>query len=211
MPRLPAGRGGHTILTDHRIAIYTPQELAALRGTSLEGSAPATKEDELVPWHNPPTRFVNRNLGLAYARVGRQLELVPFVRRGYELLSSAWDDFPDEPVLLRALGQIIGGAKAEADAQSLLEKALSAEPNSALLYDDMALAAEIAGDRNNAIKYLEKTLQLDRFLVAPYQRLATLYAAGRQFTLERQTYARFLDAFPENIQAKRNVLPSSGK
>jgi hypothetical protein len=211
MPRLPAGRGGHTILTDHRIAIYTPRELAALRAASLvNGSAPATNEDELVPWHNPPPQFAERNLGLAYARVGAQLESFPFVRRGYQLLFSAWNNFPNDPVLLRAMGQIMGGTKAEADAEALFDKALAVEPNSALVYDDMALAAEKAGDNENAIKYLEKTLQLDPLLVAPYQHLALLYAANHQLALARQTYLRFLKAFPENIEAKRDVLRSSG-
>ena len=210
MPRLPAGKGGHTILTDHRIAIYTQRDLAALRATSLvDGSAPANGEDELVPWHDPPSRYSKRNLGLAYGRVGGQLESLPFVRRSYELLSAAQNDFPNDPVLLRALGQIVGGAKAEADAEALFLRALAVEPNSALIYDDMALAAESAGDRANAIKYLEKTLQLDAFLVAPYQHLARLYAADRQFALARQTYARFLKAFPENLEAKRGVLRSS--
>ncbi len=207
MPRLPAGRGGHTILTDHRIAIYTPRELAALRATSLvNGSAPATKEDELVPWQNPPPQFAERNLGLAYARVGRQLESFPFVRRGYELLSSAWNDFPNDPVLLRAMGQIMGGTKAAAEGQALFDKALAVEPNSALIYDDRALAAENAGDKESAIKYFEKTLQLDPLLVDPYQHLARLYAANHQLALARQTHVRFLKAFPENIEAKRDVL-----
>jgi tetratricopeptide (TPR) repeat protein len=79
-----------------------------------------------------------------------------------------------------------------------------------LIYDDMALAAEKAGDNENAIKYLEKTLQLDPLLVAPYQHLARLYAANHQLALTHQTYVRFLKAFPENIEAKRNVLRSSG-
>ncbi|PYU60750.1 MAG: hypothetical protein DMG55_09930 [Acidobacteria bacterium] len=152
MPRLPAGRGGHTIFTDHRIAIYTPQELARLRAaSSVNGSTPASSEDELVPWHNPPPQFAERNLGLAYARVGSELELLPFTRRGYQLLVSAWNDFPNDPVLLRAMGQIISGTKQEADAEALYDKALAAEPNSTLLYYDKALAAEQAGDGNNAI------------------------------------------------------------
>ena len=207
MPRLPAGKGGHTILTDHRIAIYTPRELAGLRAASLlNGSAPETNADELVPWHNPPPQFSERNLGLAYARVGRQLESLPFVRRGYELLSSALDHFPDDPVLLRAMGQIMSGTNAPADAEALFDKALAAEPGSALLYDDMAAAADNAGDNRNAIKYLEKTLQLDPFLVEPYRHLARLYAANRQIALSRQTYVRFLKAFPESIEARRDVL-----
>ena len=210
MPRLPAGRGGHTIFTDHRIAVYTQRELAGLRASSLvNGSAPATSDDELVPWHNPPPQFAKRNLGLAYARVGRQLESLPFIRRGYELLFSASNDFPNDPVLLRAMGQIISGTKAEASAEALFDKALASEPNSALVYDDMALAAEDAGDSKNAIKYLEKTLQLDPFLVAPYEHLARLYAADHQLALAHETYIRFLKAFPENIAAKRGALRGS--
>ena len=210
MPHLPAGRGGHTIFTDHRIAVYTPRELAALRAPSLvNGSTPATSEDELVPWHNSPPQLAERNLGLAYARVGSQLESFPFVRRGYELLLSAWNNFPNDPVLLRAMAKITGGTKAEATADALFNKALAVEPNSALIYDDMALAAEDAGDSKNAIKYLEKTLQLDPLLVAPYQDLARLYASNHELTLAHETYVRFLKAFPENMEAKRGVLRSS--
>jgi Tfp pilus assembly protein PilF len=74
----------------------------------------------------------------------------------------------------------------------------------------MALAAESAGDSENTIKYLEKTLQLDPFLITPYLRLAHTYAANHQLPLAHQTYARFLKAFPENIEAKRDVLRTSG-
>jgi hypothetical protein len=211
MPRLPAGRGGHTIFTDHRIAIYTARDLAALRAASLvSGSAPVTKEDELVPWHSPPPHFADRNLGLAYARVGRQLELLPFIERGYQLLSSASNEFPNDPVLLRAMGQIISGTKAEADADALFDKALAAEPNSALIYDDIALAAEQAGDNQSAIQYLEKALQLDPLLVAPYQDLGRIYLADHDVALAHEAYVRFLKAFPESIEAKRDVLSTSG-
>lgn len=211
MPRLPAGRGGHTIFTDHRIAIYTPQELASLRAASSEnGSAPASDDDELVPWHDPPPQFAERNLGLAYARVGSQLEMFPFTRRAYQLLLSAWNDFPTDPVLLRAMGQIISGTKREAEAEAVFDKALAVEPNSSLIYYDKAEAAEQAGDGNNAISYFEKTLQLDPWLVDPYQHLGRLYAANGQLALAQQTYVRFLKAFPESIEAKRDVFRSSG-
>jgi tetratricopeptide (TPR) repeat protein len=138
------------------------------------------------------------------------LEWLPFTRRGYQLLVSAWNDFPNDPVLLRAMGQIISGTKQEADAVALFDKALAVEPNSTLLYYDKALAAEQAGDGNNAINYFEKTLQLDPWLVDPYQHLARLYAANAQLELAKQTYVRFLKAFPESIEAKRGVFRSSG-
>src|SRR5579884_621190 len=210
MPRLPAGRGGHTIFTDHRIAIHSPRELAQLRSASLmNGSAPENNHDELTPWRDPPPEFAERNLGLAYARVGRQLEILPFIRRGYELLVSASDRFPNDPVLLRALGQIIAGTKAEADADALFHKALAFERESPMIDYDMALAAETAGDSENAIQYLERTLRLDPLLVAPYEDLARLYTASHQPALAQQTYLRFREAFPENLEAKRHVLRGS--
>ena len=212
MPRLPAGQGGHTILTDHRIAIYTPEELARLSAASLVGgNTPASSDDELIPWHDPPPQFAERNLGLAYARVGEQLELFPFTRRAYQLLASASNEFPNDPVLLRAMGQIISGTKAEADADVLFDKALAVEPDSSLIYYDKAVAAEQAGDANNAINYFEKTLQLDPWLVDPYQHLAQLYTANAQLSLAQQTYVRFLKAFPESIEAKREVFRRSGQ
>jgi tetratricopeptide (TPR) repeat protein len=207
MPRLPVGRGAHTIFTDHRIGIYTPQELANLRSASIgNGSVPATNEDELVPWHNPPPQFAERNLGLAYAQVGRRLEAVPFIRRGYQLLLSASNISPNDPALLRAMGNTIAGTKAEASAQALFSKVLAVEPNSALVYYDMAFAAAQAGNSESAIQYLEKTLQLDPFLVTPYKELARLYTIGQQSALARKTYRRFLKAFPESIEAKKDVL-----
>lgn len=210
MPRLPAARGGHTIFTDHRIAIYTSRELAELRSASLlNSSAPASGDDVLVPWHDPPTKFAERNLGLAYVRVGSQLESFRMVRRGYNLLFSAGKNFPNDPALLRALGQIVSGAKNEAAAEALFERVIAAEPDSALVYYDMALAAETAGDTNTAIRYFEKTLQLDPLLVDPYRHLGRLYAANHQFALAHRNYVRFLKAFPENLEAKMDVLKTS--
>jgi hypothetical protein len=128
MPRLPAGRGGHTILTDHRIAIYTPQELAALRAPSLLNGSAAGNDDELEPWRDPPPQFAQRNLGLAYARVGARLESAPLVRRGYQLLSSARNDFPNDPVLLRAMGQIVGATRAEVTRRRYSTRRSSSNP-----------------------------------------------------------------------------------
>jgi tetratricopeptide (TPR) repeat protein len=137
------------------------------------------------------------------------LELFPFTRRGYQLLASARNDFPNDPVLLRAMGQIISGTKREPEAEAVFDRALAVEPNSSLIYYDKALAAEQAGDNNNAISYFEKTLQLDPWLVDPYQHLGRLYAANAHLALAQQTYLRFLKAFPESIEAKRDVSRSS--
>jgi len=211
MPRMPVGRGAHTIFTDHRIAIYTPQELAGLRSASTgNGSAaPTDRNDELAPWHNPPQHFAERNLGLAYALIGRRFDAPAFIRRGYELLLSASNDFPNDPALLRAMGNAMTGFRSGVSAQTLFSRVLSIKPNSALVYYDMAVAATQAGNTDSGIEYLQKTLQVDPFLVTPYQELARLYTIRGQSALARETYRRFLKAFPENIEARKDVLHSA--
>lgn len=212
MPRLPAERSAHTIFTDHRIAIYTPQELAQLRSTPLLNRSRLPTEiaqDELVPWHTPPPQFADRNLGLAYALLGRRTQSPEFIRRGYQMLLSASKDFPNDPVLLRAMGNVMSGRRAEAPAEALFEKVLAVQPDSSLVYNDMALAAELAGDTENAIKYFEKALQLDPLLIAPYRHLARLYSANGQVALEHEIHSRFLKAFPNSIEAKLDALRSS--
>jgi tetratricopeptide (TPR) repeat protein len=131
---------------------------------------------------------------------------LPFIRRGYELLLSASNNSPEDPALLRAMGNTIAGANPEASAQALFSKVLAVEPNSALVYYDMAFAAAQAGNSESAIQYLEKTLQLDPFLVTPYKELARLYTISQQSALARETYRRFLKAFPESLEAKKDVL-----
>jgi hypothetical protein len=211
MPRLPVGRGAHTIFTDHRIAIYSPQELANLRAASIgSGSAPATNEDQLVPWHNPPPQFADRNQGLAYALVGRRLDDLAFSRQGYDLLRTASHDFPADPVLLRAMGNALTSFQDEGNAQAVFSRVLSLKPDSPLVYYDMAFAATQAGNVETAIQYLEKTLQLDPLLVTPYKELARLYTSTHQTAMAHQTYARYLKAFPESIEAKKGVLRGSG-
>ncbi|MGH7070982.1 MAG: hypothetical protein ACREFO_13365, partial [Acetobacteraceae bacterium] len=207
MPRLPATNGGHTIFTDHRIAIYTPQEIAGglPSVTAMGGSSPASGEDRLVAWRDPQPQFAQRNLGIACALIGNRLEALPLIRRGYQLLFSAWPAFPNDPALLRALGQIASGAKDEKDALALFQKASAVEPDSPLVYYDMALAAEDAHDRENAIRYLEKTLQLDPLLVDPYLQLAQIYTAGHNGARAREIHQRFLKAFPKNIEAKMDI------
>ena len=210
MPRLPVGQGAHTIFTDHRIAIYTTQELAHLRAASIgSSSGPATNEDDLVPWHNPPTQFAERNLGLAYSLVGRRLDSTPFSRRGYDLLRASSNDFPEDPALLRAMGNSMTGFRDENSARALFSEALAAKPNSALLCYDMAFAAAQAGNTVGAIEFLEKTLQLDPLLVTPYKELARLYTASQQPALARQTYERFLKSFPDSIEAQKGMLRSA--
>jgi tetratricopeptide (TPR) repeat protein len=206
MPRLSVGRGAHTIFTDHRIAIYTPQQLAHLRSESSgSNSAPASNEDELIPWRNPPPQFAERNLGLANALVGRRINTLRFIRRGDELLRSASDDFPTDPALLRAMANTTTGFRPEASAQTLFSKVIALKPNAALVYYDMAFAATRTGNTESAIEYLEKALQLDPFLVTPYKELARLYMVSHQPALARETYKRFLEAFPENLEARKLV------
>lgn len=204
MPRLPTANGGHTIFTDHRIAIYTPREIAGglPAAASMGSGRPESASDALVPWRSPPPALAGRNLGLAYAQIGNRLKDLAMVRQGYQLLFAAWSKFPDDPAILEALGHIAGGVKDEKDALALYQKAAALDPHSAPIYYDMALAAEESNDNATAAELLNHALQLDPYLVEPYKHLARIYADERQPALECAIERRFLKAFPESLQAK---------
>lgn len=208
MPKLPVTNGGHTIFTDHRIAIYTPHEIAGglPAASSMGGGRPASPSDALVPWREPAPEFAQRNLGLAYALEGNRLKDLAMVRQAYQLLFSAWQKFPSDPAVLDALGQIAGGVKDEKDAIALFQKAAAVEPNSASVYFDMALAAEEADDEPAAIQYFNRTLQMDPLLVDPYQHLINIYQTEQQPMLARDVYQRFIKAFPQSLEAKQAGL-----
>lgn len=207
MPKLPAANGGHTVFTDHRIAIYTRQEIAGgLHSvSSMGGGRPESASDALVPWREPPAEFAGRNLGLAYAQIGNRLNDLAMVRQGYQLLFATWPKFPNDPAILAALGRIAGGVKDEKDSLALYRKAAALEPHSAPLYFDMALAAEASNDNAQAIELFNQALRMDPYLVEPYEHLARIYSAGHNAALERQIKQRFLKAFPESLRAKSSA------
>ena len=208
MPRLPVKNGGHTIFTDHRIAIYTPEEIA--------GKQPAGghrgEQKTLVPWREPPAQFRERNLGLADVQAGEKLKSFDLVNHGFKLLLKSWSDFPNDPAVITAIGQVLlgeGDPRDLEDAETLFQRVIQLRPNDAAAYVHAALAWHAEHNDVQAIRYLRKALQLDPLVQQPYRNLAQIYAQDHNPTMVLQTYSQYLKAFPGSIEAQTDSHKSS--
>ncbi len=203
MPQLPVEHGGHTIFTDHRIAIYTPQQLAAQQPLKLNPAEEASTP--LVGWHAPAARYEGRNLGLADIEVGERLKSLALVSRGLKLLLANWSKFPNDPAVLTAIGEVMLGAGEKRDAAQVLDRVVRIEPDNAQAYLHAAGAWKALGKSATAIQELRKALELDPLLLEPYRVLASIYRQESNSAELYRTYERFLKHFPKCIEAQEGA------
>jgi tetratricopeptide (TPR) repeat protein len=203
MPRRPVSDGGHTVFTDHRIARRPPKEL---------GSSSNAEPAALMAWHEPASALAERNLGLAEIEVGERTHTFSLISHGSKHLMEIWSQFPTDPQVLTGIGQVLLGLEntgAGEDAASVFERAIQAEPENASNYVHAALAWKAAHDDHKAIQYLEKAIRLEPVAEQPYLELAEIYAAQHQPALVHLTYERYLEAFPQSIEAQKKFRESA--
>ncbi|HME00054.1 MAG TPA: hypothetical protein VKM93_22330 [Terriglobia bacterium] len=234
MPRRPVTDGAHTVFTDHHISrrpgsaadgelpiadrrLPIEREDASRSGLPIvnrsrragsivNSSTPALHpEESLVAWHDPPPALAERNLGLAETRVGDRLESPALVNQGFQLLLDCWPNFPHDAAVLTEIGRALLAAGHGAEAVPVFEQAIQIEPDVAVHYLHVGLAWEAAHDSKKAIENLEKALQLDPLLEQPYRELAGIYSEAGDAAITRQTYERYLKAFPQNLAAQKQV------
>jgi tetratricopeptide (TPR) repeat protein len=194
------------VFTDHRIAIYSAQDLAGLAAPAAP--SPAGGKGELVAWHPPAPAFEQRNLGLADIFTGERMQSFPLVQQGYGLLLGAYSMFPDDPAVATAMGVVQLGEGHASAAQTLFEKVIQIAPNSAPGYVHSALAWQAMHNDAKAIECLNKALKLDPLVQQPYRNLAAIYVQENNPAMVSQTYDRFLKAFPQSLEAQSDVEKS---
>lgn len=202
MPHRAVSDGGHTVFTDHRIARRPPAE-----NVSSQGSQSTT----LVAWHEPAGALAQRNLGLAEIEVGENKKNFSMVAEGAKLLMQCASSFPNDSPVLTSIGQVMLGLHDSKEATAMFERAIQAEPDNPANYLHLALAWKGAKEFQPAIENLEKALRLDPILEKPYLELADIYSAEHQPEMVRQTYRRFLKAFPQSLEAQKDVEASASR
>lgn len=198
MPRRPVTDGGHTTFTDHRITRVNPTP-AELPSSQTESA------NELVPWHEPPAEFAQRNLGLAEVAVGRSLKVPDLARRGAQLLIEVHSSFPKDAAVLTGIGQVLFDLGRYEDSATVYEEAIKVEPEAASNYLRAGQAWRRANNDTKAIQYLEKTIELDPMIQEAYGELAAIYAAENETDLVRETWRRFVRVFPNSIEARAQL------
>jgi predicted Zn-dependent protease len=163
MPRLPAGDGGHTVFTNHRI---TPRP--APQSNTVQ---PAN----LIAWREPDAGLRERNLALALIAVGLQNESSQEAVRGFRILAPIEKDYQDDPAVLTSLGIVLLRAKQPAEALRRFEKVLLLRPAYAPYEVNAASALIAAGRKTEAASHLERALELDPLLEQGVELLSSLY------------------------------------
>ena len=203
MPQRPVSDGGHTVFTDHRIARRPPaQSIAA-------GTSQPNENRKLVAWHKPAAALEQRNLGLAEIEVGERTRNLALVSQGARRLTGCLPEFPNDPAVLTAIGQVMLGAGDARNAAVIFERAIEVEPHNASDYLHAAMAWKAAHDSGKAIENAEKALRLDPMLEQPYHVLADTYREEGQAAMVHMTYERYLKVFPESLEAQRDVKESA--
>lgn len=163
MPRLPARDGGHTAFTDHRIT------------RRAEPQVNAVSQPNLTAWREPEPRLRERNLAIALVTVGLQNASPDEAIRGYRMLNQVEGEYPDDPAVLTSLGSVLLRAKQPAEALRRFEKVLLVRPVYAP-YEVNAAAALIAlGKKTEAVRHLERAVELDPLLEQAVELLSRLY------------------------------------
>jgi hypothetical protein len=163
MPRLAARDGGHTAFTDHRIARRP--------GPASDAGEP----QDLRAWREPDPRLLRRNLALALVTVGLQNKSSPEVIRGYRMLNQVETEYPDDPDVLTTLGNVLLRGKQPVEALRRFEKVLALKPVYAPYEVNAASALIAAGRKPEAIRHLEKAVQLEPLLQQAVELLSSLY------------------------------------
>ena len=163
MPRLPARDGGHTVFTDHRINRRT------------QPRSDTARQEELTAWREPEPRLHERNLAIALVTVGMQNESSQEVVRGYRMLNQVEKSYPEDPAVLTSLGIVLLRAKQPAEALRRFEKVLLLRPAYAPYEVNAASALVAAGRKAEAVRHLERALELDPLVEQAVELLSGLY------------------------------------
>ena len=156
--------GGHTALTDHRISRRPP----------LQSNVPPSS-GELVAWRPSPSDLAERNLGLAYVQAGLETQSASKIVRGYQILSAVEKSFPDDPAVLNAMGQALLGGGRALEAARLFDHVLAQGPDLAATEADAGRAWVQAGDKTQALRHLERAVQLDPLNLPAAEALMGIY------------------------------------
>ena len=107
--------------------------------------------------------------------VGLQNKSSPEAIRGYRMLNQVEKEFPDDPDVLTTLGGVLLRGKQPVEALRRFERVLVLRPAYAPYEVSAASALIAAGRKSDAIRHLERALQLDPLLQQAVELLSRLY------------------------------------
>jgi hypothetical protein len=193
MPQRDSAKISHSALTNHRIAARPHADRPA-PGPALDGiilvNPVAGQRQQTLP---------DLTLLQAYGELmDRQPELQPKYLAVLERLEK---QSPDHPMVQAALARKTmadGGPGAQNKAIAHLRKAIELGSSWSLTFQDLADALVRTGQAEEAVRTLEKGIQLSPFTPRLYKMLALQYIHLKRYAEARQTMQRYMELFPED-------------
>lgn len=192
MPKRDAKDGGHTAFTDHRITRLPEAE-----------DVPGVSTGELIAWREPDASVRTRNMALALVTAGLEKSNSGEVIRGFRMLTRLEAQFPTDPDVETALGNILLKGKQPAEAEKRFRNALDARPGYAPYEVNLAAALLDNGDIAGGSQHLERAVELDPLLQQAVDLLATLYRSQGEGTKAAELLSRYQSAMGITVEATK--------
>lgn len=186
--------GAHTAFTDHQI-----------RKLPLDSEPPASPKTALSPWRDPRSAFAARNLALAYLSAGERDASQEMFKRAFPLLVDAQKQFPKDADVTAGLALLLYFKGMNRSAATAFELAARLRPDSRF-YRDAAAAWRADSASENAIRDLNKAIEIDPSDENAYRMLADIYQAAGSELLEKQVLDRYLRFRPASIEFRQRRL-----
>lgn len=192
MPRLRPTNVAHSAVTDHsipRIAHSQPRESA-------------TAEFALKAWRDADASLARRDLGLAYFDLAANTHFPSALRQAYEILAFLpADQRRDAPVEVDLASMLLQRDQVSLATQ-LFARAAAQEPSNPRYAYCLGAALSRSGKFGEAIKELQRAIDLDPSQPDPYLELSQLYAKAGEPSASRQVIGRYLEFMPQNIRLR---------
>ncbi len=198
MIRRPSYDSGHSAFTDHLIArIPNPD------------SGPDRGADSIRAWRGTDDPgLAQRNLGLAYVRLGRRKQRSDYMDEGASLLARLAQAGALDSVGLEDLGSALLSKQAPPEAglqrlaADLLEAALRGAPEIPSRYRTVAAAEWQSGNTGRATELLNRAIELDPQNRAAYEVLARIQQEAGQPEAALETWEKYLRLVPQSLHAR---------
>lgn len=204
MPKRDVGFIAHSALTNHRIVRTPDQTLPAVAFAQTTRDLP-----DLVHFN----RAAGKPLPLVtlLQAYGELLERhPPYFERFQAVLNESAKKTPDQPLVLAALGRRALRANAPAEAINYLSEAVERGSESSTTFEDLGEALALAGRLEDAVKALQRGIELAPYTPVLHKSLALRYIKLRQFNEAKQTLERYVALFPEDDFVRRLLKQISG-
>jgi tetratricopeptide (TPR) repeat protein len=192
MPRLRPTNVAHSAVTDHsipRLPRSQPQESKRA-------------DPELKAWRDADASLSRRDLGLAYFDLAANTHSGSALRQAYQILSQLPPDLRRDPPVEAALASMLLQQDQLSLATQLFARAAAQEPSNARYAYCFGAALSRSGKLSEAIKELQRAIDLDPSQPDPYLELSQLYTKAGQPSLSRRAIERYLVFMPQNISLR---------